>query len=326
MAGQPTQNEFRREFTVRELKSNEGNVRLDQFLANHLAQLSRSRLHSLIDQGQVRLNGNLARPSQRVRTGDIVSLIVPPPRELDLNPEQIPLEIVFQDPHLIVINKPAGLSVHPGPGHPGGTLVNALLACCPDIRGIGGALRPGIVHRLDKDTSGLMMIAKTDRAHQYLSEQIKSRLVTKGYLALAMGRMESREGIIDAPIARDPRNRKKMAVIAGGKESRTRFRVVEQFDSASLLEVYLESGRTHQIRVHLADLGHPLLGDAVYGRTSTKLGRQFLHAHHLSFQHPSTGGIMDFRTNLPEDLAVVLDYHRSSSSRFQGGGRRAFPG
>jgi 23S rRNA pseudouridine1911/1915/1917 synthase len=331
MTARPAQNEFRREFQVRELKINEGNLRLDQFLvdqflANQSVQLTRSRLHSLIIQGHVRVNGNLARPSQRVRPGDIISVTVPPPRELDLAPERIPLEVIFQDPDLIVINKPAGLSVHPGPGHPGGTLVNALLACCPDIRGIGGALRPGIVHRLDKDTSGLMMIAKTDRAHLHLSQQIKSRLVTKGYLALAMGRMMPREGIIDAPIARDPRDRKKMAVVVGGKESRTRFRVVEQFDGGTLLELYLESGRTHQIRVHLADLGHPLLGDAVYGRASTTLGRQFLHAHHLSFQHPSTGGKLDFRTGLPEDLASVLGHHRRFGSQTQGGGERPLPG
>ena len=309
-AGLTQQKEFRREFKV-----NQGNLRLDQFLANQSVQLTRSRLHSLINQGHVRLNGRLVKPAQKVRAGDIISLVVPPPRELDLTPEAILLEVVYQDPDLMVVNKPAGLSVHPGPGHPRGTLVNGLLACCPDIQGIGGVLRPGIVHRLDKDTSGLMMIAKTDHAHLNLSEQIKFRLVAKGYLALATGMMQSSEGIIDAPIARDPRNRQKMAVVNGGKESRTRYRVVEEFDSGSLLELYLESGRTHQIRVHLAYLGHPLLGDSVYGRVSPKLGRQFLHAHHLSFKHPSNGERLDFRTNLPEDLEAVLGSFRGSGSQ-----------
>jgi 23S rRNA pseudouridine1911/1915/1917 synthase len=305
IARPPAIEEFRREFTV-----SEGNLRLDRFLANQSLRLTRSRLHSLINEGHVRRNGSLAKPAQKVRAGDIISLVVPPPRKLDLTPEAIPLEVVYQDPDLIVISKPAGLSVHPGPGHPSGTLVNALLAHCPDIRGIGGALRPGIVHRLDKDTSGLMMIAKTDRAHLDLSEQIKSRLVTKGYLAMATGTMKDQEGIVDAPIARDPRNRQKMAVIDGGKASRTRYRVVEKFESGSLVELYLESGRTHQIRVHLAYLGNPLLGDPVYGRTSPKLGRQFLHAHHLSFQHPATGERLDFRTGLPEDLSTVLESFR----------------
>ena len=305
-AALPSKKEFRREFIV-----NVGNLRLDQFLAMQSVRLTRSRLHALINEGHVRLNGNLAKPSQKVRAGDQISLVVPPPRELDLTPEAIPLEVVYQDPDLIVINKPAGLSVHPGPGHPSGTLVNALLARCPDIQGIGGALRPGIVHRLDKDTSGLMMVAKTDHAHQKLSEQIKDRLVTKGYLGMATGEMASQKGVIDAPIARDPRNRKKMAVVDGGKESRTRYRVVKQYIGGSLLELYLESGRTHQIRVHLAYLGHPLFGDPVYGRRSSTLGRQFLHAHHLSFTHPSSGELLEFRTELPEDLAAVLDGYRS---------------
>ncbi|MDA0733773.1 MAG: RluA family pseudouridine synthase [Chloroflexi bacterium] len=308
----PIVGEGRREFR-REFKVSEGNLRLDQFLANQSMQLTRSRLHALISEGQVRLNGSLAKPSQKVRSGDNISLVVPPPRELDLTPEPIPLAVVYQDSQLIVINKPAGLSVHPGPGHPSGTLVNALLACCPDIQGIGGALRPGIVHRLDKDTSGLMMVAKTDRAHLHLSEQIKSRLVTKGYTALASGAMKSQEGVIDAPIARDPRNRKKMAVVDGGKESRTRYRVVKQFDAGSLLEIYLESGRTHQIRVHLAHLGHPLVGDSVYGKRSPVLGRQFLHAHHLSFEHPVGGERLDFRTDLPEDLDLALSIYRDFS-------------
>ena len=193
----------------------------------------------------------------------------------------------------MVIDKPAGLSVHPGPGHPDRTLVNALLARCPDIQGIGGAIRPGIVHRLDKDTSGLMVVAKTHGAHRELSDQIRARLVTKGYLALATGTPSAPGGEIDAPIARDPRHRKRMAVVLGGRGSRTHYRVLEGFSGYTLLEIYPETGRTHQIRVHLAYLGHPLLGDQVYGRPSPLLSRHFLHAFHLGFQHPASGEPVD---------------------------------
>ena len=285
--------------------------RLDQFLAAQGLGLTRSRLHALIEEGQVRLNGGWAKPAQRLRAGDRVSLTVPPPRELDLIPQDIPISLVYQDDQLIVLDKPAGLSVHPGPGHPDGTLVNALLARCPDIRGIGGAIRPGIVHRLDKDTSGMMVVAKTDQAHQSLSQQIKARQMTKGYLAVATGVLIPSQGSIDAPIGRDPRNRKRMAVVTGGRAARTHYRVMdsyrmENYEGYQLMELYLESGRTHQIRVHLAHLGHPLLGDRLYGRGSHLVKRHFLHAHHLGFVHPLTGEPVEFRCGLPQDLQKVL--------------------
>ena len=294
-----------------EFRAGRGPVRLDQFLANQAIPLTRSRLHALIAEGNVTLNGSAAKPSQKVRLGDLVRLTVPPPRELDLTPEAIPVEVVHQDSHIIVLNKPAGLSVHPGPGHPSGTLVNALLALCPDIQGIGGAVRPGIVHRLDKDTSGLMVVAKNETAHHRLSDQIKSREVTKGYLALAAGTLPVPEGVIDAPIARDPRNRKKMAVVDGGKPARTQYRVLENPAKDSFLELYLESGRTHQIRVHLAYLGHPLIGDPVYGKRSALVDRQFLHAHHLGLTHPATGEFLEFRSPLPPELSAVLEKCRA---------------
>ena len=281
--------------------------RLDQFLAGQPTGLSRSQLHRLIVAGSVLLNGSPAKPSQRVQHGDSVAVSVPPPRKLDLVPQWMPLEVVFQDEHLVVINKPAGLSVHPGPGHPDRTLVNALLARCPDIQGIGDAIRPGIVHRLDKDTSGLMMVAKTHSAHRSLSDQIRAREVTKGYLGLATGTIRPSQGRIDAPIFRDPRHRKRMAVVPGGRESRTRYRVQESFPGYTLVELYLETGRTHQVRVHLAYLGHPLLGDSLYGKASALLDRHFLHAHHLAFRHPSSGEELEFRSGLPQDLAAVLD-------------------
>ena len=269
--------------------------RLDQFLAGKDTGLTRSRLHALIAEGYATLNGSVVKPSQKVRAGDMVRLTAPPPRSLDLSPEEIPLEILYQDDDIIVLDKPAGLAVHPGPGHPGGTLVNALLALCPDMEGVGGAVRPGIVHRLDKDTSGLMMAAKNERAHHRLSEHIKARQVTKGYLALAVGELPAEEGVIDAPIARDPRHRKRMAVVDGGKAARTGYRVLATASGVTLVELYLESGRTHQIRVHLAHLGHSLLGDAVYGKGSPLIGRQALHAHHLGFEHPVSAEWLEFR-------------------------------
>jgi len=281
-------------------------LRLDQFLACQPVGLTRSQLRQLILGGLVLLNGNPAKPSQRVRPGDRVSLTVPPPQPTYLLPQWMPLSLVYQDAEIVVVDKPAGLSVHPGPGHPDRTLVNALLAWCPDIQGIGGAIRPGIVHRLDKDTSGLMVVAKTHRAHVGLSAQIKARQVTKGYLALATGAVVPSHGVINAPIARDPRHRKRMAVVAGGRESRTRYRVLETLAGCSLLELYLESGRTHQARVHLAYLGHPLVGDAVYGKASPLLPRHFLHAHHLGFHHPASGEPVEFRSNLPEELESLL--------------------
>ncbi len=297
-----TARDSRREFVVEV-----GQVRLDQFLALQDTQLTRAQLHRLIVQGQVLLNGRSAKPAQKVRSGDLVSLTIPPPRVTDVVPQWMPLTLVYQDSDIVVIDKPAGLSVHPGPGHPDQTLVNGLLARCPDIQGVGGAIRPGIVHRLDKDTSGLMMVAKNHHAHQELSNQIKDRRVTKGYMALATGVVSPDAGIIDQPIARDPRHRKRMAVVAGGRESRTRYRVVENPSGHSLLELALETGRTHQIRVHLAHLGHPLLGDGVYGKASPLLDRHFLHANLLGFQHPRTGEALEFRAELPPDLAGVLE-------------------
>ena len=290
-----------------------GETRLDQFLAGQRAGLTRSQVHRMVLDGLVRLNGRLAKPSQMLRPGDWVSLAVSPPRWLDLEPQWMPLTVIHQDDDIIVIDKPAGLSVHPGPGHPDRTLVNALLARCPDIQGIGGAIRPGIVHRLDKDTSGLMVVAKTQQAHQVLSAQLKARQMTKGYLALATGFVAPVRGHIDAPIARDPRHRKRMAVVPGGRESRTRYRVLDSLGGHSLLELYLDTGRTHQVRVHLAYLGHPLLSDGVYGRSDRRLARHFLHAHHLGFQHPSSGEAAEFRCPLPEDLAGVLNHLRDPS-------------
>ncbi len=284
-----------------------GEARLDYYLAGLDLGLTRSRLRQLIAEGRVVVNGTAVKPAHRVRPGDRVLVSVPPPRPSVAVPQDIPLTVVYQDADLVVIDKPAGLPAHPGPGHPDRTLVNGLLALCPDIQGIGGEIRPGIVHRLDKDTSGLMIAAKNEAAHHDLSRQIKDRAVRKGYLALVEGVPSPDSGVIDVPIGRDPRRRTRMAVTPEGRESRTGYRLLERAGLYSLLELQLHTGRTHQARVHLAWLGHPLLGDAVYGKRSAQLPRHFLHAHSLAFAHPATGEALEFSSPLPDDLVTALE-------------------
>lgn len=293
--------------------------RLDAWLAQmpelSAAGLSRSRLQALAAEGMITINGGIARPAQRIRHRDTITVCVPPARSpADLVPQDIPVPAVFEDEHLIVVDKPAGLPVHPGPGHPDGTLVNALLARCPDIRGIGGELRPGIVHRLDLDTSGLMVVAKSQTSHQRLTEQLKNREFQKEYLAVAVGMVTPEAGTIDAPIARDPRHRQKMAVDAGGRHARTHYETLEELEGHTLLNLVLETGRTHQIRVHLAYQGYPLLGDSVYGKPSASVNRQFLHAARLGFHHPVTGEWMQHNSVLPDDLSAVLETLRDGSA------------
>ena len=231
---------------------------------------------------------------------------VPPPQPLDVEPEAIPLRIVYEDQDLLVVDKPAGLTAHPAPGHMRHTLVNALLAHCGDLSGVGGVLRPGIVHRLDKDTSGLLLVAKNDRAHAGLSKQLRERTVEKRYLALVQGRVEQAEGVIEGAIGRDPRNRKRMAIVEGGRPARTAYSVREYLDGMTLVEVAPSTGRTHQIRVHFATAGHPIVGDALYGKPSALVGRQFLHACRLAFRHPRDGRSLAFESPLPRDLEEAL--------------------
>jgi 23S rRNA pseudouridine1911/1915/1917 synthase len=293
----------------------EDGPRLDRYLAEIWPDLSRSRLQSLILNGLVCVNGAGARSSYKVRQGDLLSVSIPPPSHLSLSPEDIPLSVIYEDADLVVIDKPAGLVVHPGPGHPAGTLVNALLAHCPDLAGIGGVERPGIVHRLDKDTSGLMVVAKNEAAHQSLTRQMKERTVTKGYLALVHGEPRPPQGTIDAPIGRDPRNRQRMAVVSGGRAASSAYTTIQRLGAYSLVEVRIHTGRTHQIRVHLAYVGHPVVGDPVYGRKGkgaaapggVTLDRQFLHAAVLGFRLPCSGEYREFRCDLPEDLRAVLE-------------------
>ena len=296
-----------------ELTADRSGERLDAFIARRCRELSRSHARRLIDEGLVTLNGRAAKPSEAVAASMHITVTIPPPEELTLVPEHIPLTIIYQDADIIVVDKPAGLTVHPAPGHPSGTLVNALLALCPDLKGIAGTLRPGIVHRLDKDTSGLMVVAKNDRAQRSLSHQMKERQVHKTYLALVHGVPKPREGTIEAPIARHPKNRKKMAVVSGGRDAVTRYRVKEIAGAHySLLEVEPVTGRTHQIRVHMSALGHAVVGDATYGKRSDIVDRQFLHAWKLAFAMPLGGRIVEFESPLPPDLRQALEALRST--------------
>jgi len=291
------------------LTTDRAGERLDAFLARRVSGLSRTRAQRLIEEGRVLIDARSPKASERLPTGLEVTITIPAAARTELLPEDIPLTILYQDGDIIVIDKPPGLTVHPAPGHASGTLVNALLAASPDLRGIAGTLRPGIVHRLDKDTSGLMVVAKNDRAQQSLQKQLKERQVHKTYLALIQGVPSPRQGVIEAPIGRHPKNRKKMAVIAGGREAITRYKVREEIAGGryALLEVEPVTGRTHQIRVHMAATGHPIIGDATYGKRSDIVGRQFLHAAKLGFLMPLGGREVEFESPLPADLREALD-------------------
>ncbi len=318
----------------------EGSRRLDRVLAVRSPDLSRSRLKALILAGQVSIGATPVRdPAYHVNAGDTITIDVPPAAAAEPEGEDIPLDIVFEDDDIIVINKPKGLVVHPAAGHESGTLVNALIAHCgASLSGIGGVKRPGIVHRLDKDTTGLMVVAKNDRAHQSLSAQFadhgRTGEMRRGYMAFAWGSPGRQRGTIDQPIDRHPHNREKMAVRQGGREAVTHWEVLETFTgkdgkpAASLLACQLETGRTHQIRVHLGHLGHPLMGDDVYGsgfKTKARqlgpqsqgalesLGRQALHAYLLVLEHPTTGEILHWESPLPEDLVLLEAALRSTS-------------
>lgn len=282
--------------------------RLDLFLARELTQFSRSRLQQLIRNGFVSLNGERARPRDRVRAGDRIRVSEPLPEKTDNQPEAISLDILFEDDDLVVINKPAGLVVHPGAGHREHTLVNALLHHCPNLSGVGGKERPGIVHRLDKETSGCLVVAKNDETHRNLSAQFAARTVEKIYLALVAGKLRKKIGSIDAAITRHPVHRQRMtAISARGRAARTDYRVVAESGQASLLECELHSGRTHQIRVHLQHLGHPVLGDKVYAaRLAKHFPRQMLHAWKLGFRHPRTDEAKKFEATMPEDFASTM--------------------
>ena len=293
-----------------EVPSTAAGTRLDLFLAENAPGYSRSRLQQLIRQDFVRLNGSPTRPRQPVQKGDLIELTEPPTRPATFRAEDIALDVLLEDDDLVVLNKPAGLVVHPGAGHAEHTLVNALLHHCPNLSGIGGEERPGIVHRLDKDTSGCLVVAKNDQAHRSLASQFASRTVDKIYLAIVAGRLRQRTGKIDASIARHPVHRQRMTATAArerGRAASTEYRVLRESTEASLVECRIQSGRTHQIRVHFQHLGHPVLGDKIYGAKLAKdFPRQMLHAWKLSFAHPRTGERQNFEASPPADFTDAL--------------------
>jgi 23S rRNA pseudouridine1911/1915/1917 synthase len=296
-----------------EIKVEETGERLDKYIASRLPRLSRSAIKRLIEKGLVAVEGKARKASYKVKAGEEISILVPKEEPLELRAESIPLDVIYEDEDVIVVVKPAGMVVHPSCGHNKGTLAGAILALCPDLAGVGERLRPGIVHRLDKDTSGLVVVAKNEGALRNLREQFKKREVKKVYVALVEGRLEPERGAIEAPIGRDPRQRKKMSVVRGGRYSLTLYKVVEYFDEHTLLEVEPKTGRTHQVRVHLSFIGHPLVGDPIYGFRKQRLNvsRQFLHARTLGFRLPS-GEYVELEAELPEDLKRVLDRLRGN--------------
>ena len=291
---------------VKILQVTESAIRLDKYLAREYPELSRSRLQKLIEQCYIKVNGCGAKASQKLNVGDEIYISLPPPEQVSLVAEPIPLDVIYEDADLFLIDKPAGLVVHPSPGHTAHTLVNALLARCPGLANFGDDMRPGIVHRLDRDTSGLMIVAKNSAAQQCLINQFKARSVSKGYLVLVKGKLTPSQGIIDASLGRDPSNRKRMVVISGGRQARTRYKVKEYVGDYTLLEVVTETGRTHQIRVHLSAIGYPVVGDPLYGVRSAYVKRQFVHAYRLGFHLPASGEYREFTCELPSDLKQAM--------------------
>lgn len=285
------------------------NKRIDVFLSKNLESFSRSYIQDLIKKGKATIGGKTIKANYRLREGDIVALAIPKPEPLEILPENIPLDIVYEDDDVILVNKPKGMVVHPAAGHYSGTLVNALLYHCKDnLSGINGVLRPGIVHRIDMDTTGIIIVCKNDNAHQHIAKQLAEHSITRKYVAIVSGNIKEDEGVVDAAIARSKNDRKKMTVDKDGKRAVTHFKVLERLNNYTYIECVLETGRTHQIRVHMSYLHHPLLGDEVYSnkKENTKLKGQCLHAKVLGFIHPSTNEYMEFEAPLPEYFKEIL--------------------
>lgn len=285
------------------------NKRLDTFLAENLDGKSRSFIQGLIEKEEVLVNSNIKKSNYKLRIADEVQVNIPDPTHVNIEPEDIPIDIIYEDSDVIVVNKPQGMVVHPAPGNYEGTLVNALLNHCSDLSGINGVARPGIVHRIDKDTSGILVVAKNDNAHNKLSEQFKEHSITRVYLALVEGIIKEDEGTIDAPLARHPKERIKIAIVPSGRRAVTHYKVIKRFKEYTLVQCKLETGRTHQIRVHMCHIGHPLVGDPVYGYKKQKfnLEGQMLYAQKLGFIHPKTNDYIEFQCDIPSYFKNVLD-------------------
>lgn len=284
-------------------------TRLDVFLKQYFKDKSRSHIQKLIEEKLVTVNGKIKKSNYKLKFNDEVSVILKEPVSLNIEPEEIPLDVLYEDRDVIVVNKPQGMVVHPAAGIKTGTLVNALLNYCSDLSGINGVTRPGIVHRIDKDTSGILVVAKNDNSHNKLAEQLKDHSMTREYIALVEGVLKEEKGTIDKPIARHPKDKIKMAVVLNGKRAVTHYSVIEKFKNNTLVKCVLETGRTHQIRVHMAYIGHPLVGDPVYGykKQRFKLEGQLLHARKLGFIHPSTGKYIEFETEIPEYFKRIIN-------------------
>ena len=286
-------------------------IRIDKFLASAIPDKSRSHYQKAIDNGLVLVNGKTVKSKYQTRLGDEIVISIEPVKEIDILPEDIPIDILYEDNDVIVINKPKGMVVHPAPGHYSGTLVNALMFHCKDsLSGINGEIRPGIVHRIDMNTTGSLLVCKNDKAHNDIAAQIKVHSVNRIYKGIVIGNFKEEEGTIDAPIGRNPKDRKKMAVVPNGREAVTHFTVLEQFKGYSYVQFKLETGRTHQIRVHMAHIGHPLLGDDVYGKPVKNLEGQTLHAQTLGFKQPTTGEYVEVNAPLPSYFEELLNKYR----------------
>jgi 23S rRNA pseudouridine1911/1915/1917 synthase len=314
---QPEDDEEKIEVVVADFQNDEKAPRLDVYLVAHIPEISRSRVQKLIEDGCVLVDSKAVKMSHRLKPGEKIEIEMPPLQELDVDAENIPLDIVYEDQYLAVIDKPAGMVTHPGAGITNGTLVNALLYHMKGgLSGIGGAVRPGIVHRLDKETSGLLVVAKEDYSHRHLAEQIRTKTATRLYVALLAGNMTLDSGTIDKPIGRHPSKRKQMGIVEGGRHAISHYQVIERFDKFTLVQVKLETGRTHQIRVHMASIGFPVVGDLVYNRGTTgnaaaraKLGlhRHALHSSQLTLIHPRNNCLLEFKAPLPDDFATALE-------------------
>ncbi len=291
------------------VKDNNQKKRLDSYIVEELEDLSRTTVKRLIDEEKILVNGKKQKSSYKPEMGDVISIDMPEAREIKLEAQNIPVPVIYEDNDIIVVNKPKGMVVHPANGNPDGTLVNAILAMCKNsLSGIGGEIRPGIVHRLDKDTSGLLIVAKNDTAHMKMSKQIQDRKVTKKYIALVKGVIAENEATIDLPIARSTKDRKKMGVDPNGKNAITHFKVLKRYDKYTLLELKIDTGRTHQIRVHMSYIGHPVVGDSVYsnGKNEFDIEGQMLHARYLEFKHPITGEELKLEAPIPEYFESIL--------------------